>query len=67
MSVNSHLISLVSELILSNIEKTSISTSVKTLLSRLNLYFGGLITNQFQFGSSTRATILPRRVDSKSD
>jgi len=67
MSVNSHLTSLVSELILSDTEKTSISTSIKTLSSRLNLCFGGLITNQFQFGSSTRATILPRRVDSKSD
>jgi hypothetical protein len=67
MTVNSHLTSLASELILSEAEKTSISTSIKTLSSRLNLYFGDLITSQFQFGSSTRATILPRRVDSRSD
>lgn len=67
MSVNSHLTSLASSLVLNNTEKASIVTSINTLSSRLNLYLGNLITSQFQFGSSTRDTILPRSMDISSD
>lgn len=67
MSVNSHLKSLASTLILSELEKSSISTSISTLSSRLNLYFSNTVTKHFQFGSSTRGTILPRKADSYSD
>jgi len=67
MSVNSHLLSLASDLVLSEQEKSSISTSISTLSSRLSSYFGSNVTSKFQFGSSTRGTILPRKADSNSD
>lgn len=67
MSVNTHLASLASNLTLSPDEKSSISTSISTLQSRLDAYFGAAITKHFQFGSSTRDTILPRKADSNSD
>ena len=67
MSVNTHLISLASDLVLSSEEKSSILTSINTLSTRLNIYFGENITNHFQFGSSVRGTILPRKADNKSD
>jgi hypothetical protein len=67
MSVNSHLTNLASTLVLSELEKSSISTSINTLSSRLTLYFGSTVTSHFQFGSSTRGTILPRKADSHSD
>ena len=67
MTVNTHLTSLASNLVLSDVEKVSISTSITTLSSRLSSYFGENITGQLQFGSSTRGTILPHGVDSRSD
>lgn len=67
MSVNSHLTQLASNLVLSEDEKSGIATSINTLSSRLNAYFGYNISNHFQFGSSTRGTILPREADSNSD
>jgi len=67
MSVNSHLENTSSELVLSYSEKQSIKTSISTLKTRLNYYFGSDIKSQFQFGSSTRGTILPRKADEKSD
>lgn len=56
-----------SNLVLSDDEKTGISTSIVTLSSRLNAYFGSNISNHFQFGSNVRGTILPRKADSNSD
>ena len=67
MTVNTHLTSLASNLVLSDVEKSNISTSITTLSSRLSSYFGGNINGQLQFGSSTRGTILPRRADDRSD
>ncbi|NDY73111.1 nucleotidyltransferase [Desulfobacter hydrogenophilus] len=67
MTVNSYLISLASGLVLSSDEKASITKSISTLKIRLEAYFGGGITNHFQFGSNNRGTILPRKADSKSD
>jgi hypothetical protein len=67
MSVNTHLENLASALVLSSDEKSSISVSITTLKSRLDAYFGSAITEHFQFGSSTRGTILPRMADSNSD
>jgi len=67
MSVNTHLTNLASDLVLSDAEKSSILTSITTLETRLNKYFGSSITNHFKFGSSTRGTILPRKADSNSD
>lgn len=67
MSVNSHLTDLASALVLSDSERTSITTSISTLSGRLKDYFGSGITGQLQFGSSTRGTILPRKADEHSD
>lgn len=67
MSVNSYLTNLASDLVLSSDEKSSISISITTLKIRLESYFGGGITNYFQFGSNTRGTILPRKADRNSD
>ena len=67
MSVNSYLTQVSSKLVLSDKENTIINTSINSLQTRLNSFFGQLITNHFQFGSNTRGTILPRKADSKSD
>ena len=67
MSVNTHLVSLASNLVLSDTENLSISTSMNTLAVRLEGYFGSGIIKHFQFGSSIRGTILPRKADSNSD
>jgi predicted nucleotidyltransferase len=67
MTVNTHLVNLASDLVLSRTEKTSITTSINTLSSRLDSYFGSGIDEYFQFGSNSRGTILPRKADSNSD
>ena len=67
MSINSYLSNCASELVLSDKEKDSINTSINTLETRLSSYFGSDIIEKFKFGSSTRATILPRKVDENSD
>ncbi len=67
MTVNTHLVDLASNLVLSSTEKISITTSINTLSLRLESYFGSRIKEHFQFGSSSRGTILPRNADSNSD
>lgn len=67
MSVNTHLTSLASSLVLSEAEKTSINTSISNLSMKLNSWFRSNVTSHFQFGSNTRGTILPRKADSNSD
>ncbi|MGN8024146.1 SMODS domain-containing nucleotidyltransferase [Phyllobacterium sp. 22229] len=70
MTVNSYLTSRASAAVLSADEKTSINTSVSTLGSRLNGYFtktGDGLSSHFKFGSFTRGTILPRKMDVHSD
>ena len=67
MSINSYLENLAGELILSSTEKDSIRTSINTLDTRLNSYFGSEIEEKFVFGSYPRVTILPRKVDENSD
>lgn len=67
MSVSTHLSSVASSAILTSDEKSSIATSISTLSSRLTAHFGAEVVGQFQFGSSTRGTILPRWMDSSSD
>ena len=67
MSVNSYLTDLSSKLVLSSSEKTSIETSISTLSKRLKDHFGTPLSEQIQFGSSTRDTILPRKADDNSD
>ncbi|NVN44985.1 nucleotidyltransferase [Asaia siamensis] len=67
MSVLTYLQSRASNAVLSTAELTSINTSINTLSSRLNSYFGRTVAKQFRFGSSTRGTILPRIMDEHSD
>lgn len=67
MSANSYLENLGSNLILSDSEKESINTSIDYLGRKLKEFFGAEIIEHFQFGSSTRGTILPRKYDSESD
>jgi predicted nucleotidyltransferase len=52
---------------LSTTEKSSISTSISTLISRLDSHFGSGVSNRFTFGSYTRDTLLPRKMDEHSD
>jgi hypothetical protein len=67
MTVNSYLTSRASSAVLSATEQTSINTSISTLQTRLNSYFGTDLSSHFRFGSSTRGTILPRKMDADSD
>lgn len=67
MSVNSYLQSLGSSLVLNSSEKLSITKSIDTIKSRLTSYFGDEVIDKIVFGSYTRETILPRKVDEKSD
>ncbi|MCO5792829.1 MAG: nucleotidyltransferase [Blastomonas sp.] len=67
MTVNSYLVGRASSAVLSAAEQTSINTSIGALQSRLNSYFGNGLTRHFRFGSSTRGTILPRKMDAGSD
>ena len=67
MSVLSYLESTASNLVLSNTEKSSITTSLNTIKSRIDTHFGSNVTDHFQFGSYSRETILPRKYDERSD
>ena len=67
MSVQSHIDAVANRALLSEDEKDSIATSITTLRTRLISYFGSDISEQLQFGSSTRGTNLPRSMDSRSD
>lgn len=67
MSVQSYLENLASRLVISTDEKSKITKSIATLSTRLDSYFGGELERHFMFGSYTRGTILPRKVDEYSD
>lgn len=67
MSVLSHLTDTASNAVLSSTETGSIGTSVTALQGKLSAYFGTEITEHFKFGSYTRDTILPRKIDEHSD
>ena len=66
MSVNSYLSNLGSSLVLSEQENSKIRTSLISLESRAEGYFSSF-SRCIRFGSYTRGTILPRRVDPESD
>lgn len=66
MSVNSYLSNLANSLIIRDDEKNSINRSIVNLQSKLssvNNYF----SEHFTFGSHSRGTILPRKIDESSD
>jgi hypothetical protein len=58
MTVNTHLVNLASDLVLSSTEKESITTSINTLSLRLDSYFGSDIR---EFFSSVK--IVPREFE----
>lgn len=64
---NTHLVAVARSLVLSDVEQTRIATSIATLQSHLNSWFGNDVSKHFRFGSSVRETILPRKVDEGSD
>lgn len=66
MSVNSYLEKLSSSLVLNGDEKSHIKTSVAKITERLGYYFSD-VKDIVVFGSYSRETILPRKVDEKSD
>lgn len=67
MSVLSHLQRRAAEAILSGTEEQSIKTSIAVVRDRMSSLYGAQVSEQFQFGSSTRGTILPRSMDEHSD
>lgn len=67
MTVLSYLKARASAGVLSTDEKSSIERSINTLRTRLDSYFQNELKERFQFGSSTRGTILPRLLDANSD
>lgn len=67
MSVLSYLQKRASDAVLSPGENASIATSIGALKARLDVWFGTTVSEHFQFGSSTRGTILPRKMDGLSD
>ena len=66
-TINTYLVAVARNLVLSAEENAHIATSISTLRSRLSSWFGDSIKKQYQFGSSVRETILPRHVDADSD
>lgn len=66
MTVSSYIRSRASNAVLSTDEEASISTSINTLVSRIDNHFD-TVKERFVFGSYTRDTILLRRMDSGSD
>lgn len=64
---NTHLVAVARSLVLRDDENSHIATSISTLRARLISWFGNDVKKQYQFGSSVRETILPRRVDFESD
>lgn len=67
MSVLGYLQKRSSDAVLSATEKSSIATSISTLRTRLDSYFGDDLSSHLTFGSYTRDTILPRSMDAHSD
>lgn len=53
-TLNTYLVSVARALVLSEEEKQHIKTSISTLRTRLNAWFGDDVKKQYQFGSSIR-------------
>lgn len=67
MSVGTHLSNTASKAVLSTDENSSIKTSISSLEGKIKAYFGDDVSDHFKFGSYTRDTILPRKIDEHSD
>lgn len=67
MSINSYLIKLANAAMIRERERLTIKRSIANLQVRLKKHFGPQVANGFIFGSYSRGTILPRRMDPQSD
>ena len=67
MTVNSYLKNIASHAVVKDAERDSIKRSISTISNRLDNYFGFQLAKHFEFGSSSRGTMLPRKMDKNSD
>ena len=68
MSLNSHLTTTASALIIADTERVVINRHLEALRNKLLSHFPlGTFKERFEFGSYTRNTLMPRRADEKSD
>jgi predicted nucleotidyltransferase len=67
MSIITHLETTASNLMLTDVQKISIENSIASLKTKLKDHFGSDVKEQYQFGSSTRGTMIQKRVHPKSD
>ena len=67
MSVLTHLRKCAGHSIIKGLEKSNIKRSVAIVHKRLKLSFRGELSNISIFGSYTRGTLLPRKIDTRSD
>lgn len=67
MSLAGYLTEVSEQLTISDIERDRIDRSVKTVQSKLNLFFENAVKEQYVFGSYERDTLLPRSIDDWSD
>jgi len=67
MTINSYLTNIAKTAIIKDQEKEKIRLSILALEYRLDEYFNNSISDKYIFGSYRRGTILPRKMDSKSD
>lgn len=66
-NLNTYLVAVAKSLVISDDEQSKIRTSISNLQTKLNNWYGDELYDHFRFGSSTRDTILPRKVDENSD
>lgn len=66
MSISNYLHNKATESIIRDSEKKSIQKSIRSIKERIDSYFDN-VKEHFIFGSYTRNTIIPRRIDEKSD
>lgn len=66
-NLNSYLTDIASKLIIRDSEKEKIKVSTDSIKQKISRYFGNDVSKVIIFGSYSRNTILPRKVDEKSD
>lgn len=66
-NLNSYLANIASKLIIRDSEKEKIKASADSIKQKISWYFGNDVSKVIVFGSYSRNTILPRKVDEKSD
>lgn len=67
MSVKIYLEDIAQHCVINASEREAINTSIVAIQNRLEKYYEDNIRNHFQFGSSTRGTMLPKEIDEEAD